>query len=63
MGSSSNVAENGIDKETSRAMILEVNPDGTRGKNICQRTEKPRGHGLGAGHQQTYGLRSMKEMN
>lgn len=29
VGSSSNVAENGIDKETRRADILEVNPDGT----------------------------------
>lgn len=29
VGSSSNVAENGIDKEKNRANILEINPDGT----------------------------------
>jgi glucose/arabinose dehydrogenase len=29
VGSSSNVAENGMDKETNRAAILEVNPDGS----------------------------------
>ena len=29
VGSSSNVAENGMDKEVNRANILEVNPDGT----------------------------------
>lgn len=43
IGSSSNVAENGIDKETRRAMILEVNPDGTEERIYASGLRNPVG--------------------
>jgi glucose/arabinose dehydrogenase len=43
IGSSSNVAENGIDKEERRAMILEVNADGTNEKIYASGLRNPVG--------------------
>jgi len=43
VGSSSNVAENGIDKETRRANILEVNTDGTNEKIYASGLRNPCG--------------------
>jgi glucose/arabinose dehydrogenase len=43
VGSSSNVAENGIDKENRRAMILEVNADGSNEKIYASGLRNPVG--------------------
>jgi glucose/arabinose dehydrogenase len=43
IGSSSNVAENGIDKEERRAMILETNPDGSGEKVYASGLRNPVG--------------------
>jgi glucose/arabinose dehydrogenase len=43
VGSSSNVAEDGIDKETRRAAILEVNPDGSNEKIYASGLRNPVG--------------------
>lgn len=43
VGSASNVAENGIDKETRRAAILEVNPDGSGERIYASGLRNPAG--------------------
>jgi len=45
VGSSSNVGENGMDKETRRACILEINPDGTGEKVYASGLRNPVGMG------------------
>lgn len=45
VGSSSNVAEDGIDKETRRADILEINPDGTGERVYASGLRNPVGMG------------------
>jgi len=49
VGSSTNVAENGIDKEAYRANILEVNPDGTNEKIVASGLRNPCGMGWAPG--------------
>jgi glucose/arabinose dehydrogenase len=49
VGSSSNVAENGIDKETRRANILVMNPDGSNEKVFASGLRNPVGMGWAPG--------------
>lgn len=49
VGSSSNIAENGLEEETNRACILEVNPDGTGLKVYASGLRNPVGMGWAPG--------------
>jgi len=49
IGSSSNVAENGIEKENGRACIIEMNPDGSGVKTFASGLRNPIGMGWAPG--------------
>jgi glucose/arabinose dehydrogenase len=54
VGSSSNVAENGIDKEVRRANIIEINPDGSGEKIYASGLRNPVGMAWAPGTQQLW---------